>query len=380
MPIKVREFRAPWAATYPVSKTVVQNYSGDARVSRDSLDVSVSTNRGGENPFSSSHVTLEGSIGYCPRPPTGIGSKYFTHPGPSSWGNMSLPEADNVSWDAANIWARSNPSRPAVLLPVFWLELREIPDMIRQAGRFLLHARNWRRYVRKDSQTRDLATANLAFQFGWAPLVGDLWKIATFQDAVDKRRKLIDKLYSGKGLRRTGKLGSTSKTFQGSGNANFGSYRNFYVSYLGLATKQSWFVAKWKPTQPSALPPSDGALRAHLTGVHPSHILENVWEALPWSWLIDYFTNIGDVIQAGNNYLATPAGGSVMTTSTSAASHPASQQGLDALSAGTVRFIRRSRAPLGGASLTASLPNLEAGQLSILGSLAVLKGRKTLGT
>lgn len=351
-------------------------------VYRGDLQISTSNNPGGNNAFLVVHTSLDGSIGRWSGKPPGS-RKHFTLPGPSDFGGYSGGSiAPAPSWSAANLWARTNPSRPAVLLPVFWVELRDIPDMIRQAGRFLLAGKNWKRYIRSQHQTRDLATANLAFQFGWAPLVGDLYKIASFQDAVDKRRKEFQRATRAGGFRRRITVGGTTITGSSTRNVNFGNYRNFTnVPVTWSSTSHSWAVLKWIPNSADGgLPSSDLALRAYLTGLHPSHILANVWEALPWSWLIDYFTNIGDVIQAGNHTLLAPGLGSFMTTTTNVAQHIDATGGDDILSPGTLRIVRKSRTIVGSSAVSARIPSLGAGQLSILGSLATLKGRRTLGS
>jgi hypothetical protein len=43
-----------------------------------------------------------------------------------------------------------------------------------------------------------------------------------------------------------------------------------------------------------------------ILGLTRGQILPNIWEALPWSWLIDWLTNIGDLIEANNNQFAVP--------------------------------------------------------------------------
>lgn len=375
MALKSRSTKAEWQASWKYSNNqppIV--YSGDNTLSVDDLLVSVSNNPGGQNPFSSVHKTLTGSYGVAIDPNA---SKKFTKSGPSSFCGWSPFEVTPSIPSDASIWARTNPSRPTVLLPVFLFELRELPDMLRQAGRILLDMRNWRNYIRPESRARDLATANLAIQFGWLPLLGDLLKLATFQESVEKRRKEVDRLFSGKGLKRRIQLGGGSQDLSPvSGFANFGSYKNFSISVSQHSSWSAWAVCNWKPNTPSGLPPSDKALRAYVTGLHPSHILANVWEALPWSWLIDWFSNVGDVIQAGNQTLASPNGGCVCVQITSVASHNSVVNGSDRLTAGTVKLTRNNRSPLGASTLTASFPLLGAGQLSILGSLVYTRALK----
>ncbi len=370
----------PWSAYWRISSSQTQLYNGSATTMLDSLVTSVDTNPGGENPFNVFHKSLEGSLGInkVSNPPKG-----FSTEGPSDFGSLVPVEASGPSWTGTNIWARTNPARPSVLLPVYWLELKDIPDMIRQAGRFLFSSRNWRGYIRNSLKTRDLATANLAFQFGWAPLLGDMYKLATFQDAVEKRRQEIMAATAHGGYRRRISLGQSTVSASGTRFANFGSFTNYNVSYRSTSTAKSWAEVKWKPTLPGAgLPLKDDDLRPYLNGLHPSHILANVWEALPWSWLIDYFLNVGSLIQAGNHHMATPAGGSVMTTTVTNVTHPRTENGTNYyLSAGELRQVRKQRTPI-SSSLTdiARLPTLEAGQLSILGSLSVLKYRRSLGS
>lgn len=372
----------PWSG---MSNGIKQQGSNPVRI--DELLVTVGTNPGGENPFWVQHKTLEGSLFYNKNPPPR--PKLETQvllPGPSSWLQKAGTGMVQPTFPASELWARTNPTRPVMHLPVFWLETREIPDMLRQAGRFLLHAKNWKQYVRTAHQSRDLATANLAFQFGWQPLIGDLYKLATFQDVVEKRRKEILKASSGKkGYRRRIGLGGGSKQIvpSGSNTANYGAFLSFPVKDNGaIESWNSWAVMKWRPTRPNVgIPTKDGDLRSSLLGLHPSNVLENVWEALPWSWLIDYFTGIGDMLAAGNHHFATPVSGSVMTTSVIRRSHEAYLGNLINLTAGVAITVSKRRTPVATSiSDFARIPTLGAGQLSILGSLALVKGRKTLGS
>lgn len=87
-----------------------------------------------------------------------------------------------------------------------------------------------------------------------------------------------------------------------------------------------------------------------------------------------------NIVKAGNHHFMTPYRGSVMTKTTSVVSHPTVLQNPDMLLPGTLRIVTKSRAPVGGSTLTARSPLLGAGQLSILASLSVLKGRRVLGS
>jgi hypothetical protein len=42
-------------------------------------------------------------------------------------------------------------------------------------------------------------------------------------------------------------------------------------------------------------------------GLSPEEFVPTVWELLPWSFLVDYFTNIGDILEAGATDTSTVA-------------------------------------------------------------------------
>jgi hypothetical protein len=249
---------------------------------------------------------------------------------------------------------------------VFLYELKDIPEMIRFWGRVLLNPRKW--------APTDPAKAHLALQFGWKPLITDLVKIGTMMFGIEKRRKEINALYSKGGSRRYVGLGAGQEPpITKSAFANFGTYRNFVVTVTEIRSWKAWAVVHWAPTQPSVLPPSDLQIAAYLTGLHPTQILSDVWEALPWSWLADWFTNIGDVVKDRNHYLAHPTRASVMVQYSTQVTHPGVGAGIDVLTAGCLSGIKRQRTPIVGANIEATLPILSGQQLSILGSLAVTR-------
>lgn len=356
-----------WAAVTP---SLGLSFSGTNQISKDSLEVSIGHPYpfSGTGPFQAVHTELSGSIG-LPQPGASPTTKRFIEPfGPSSFGGRSFGSiAANIPTDA-EIVARTNPSRASVNLPVFLFELREIPELIRHLGRVLSNPRKW--------GPTDPGKTALAIQFGWNPLLSDLKKISGLQSSIERRRKEIDGLFSRKGLKTTIGLGGGSTTNQFSQNANFGSYRNFSVSVSETLSWNAWAYVRWKPNSKSSLPPSDNQLALKILGLTPGHIAESVWEALPWSWLIDYFTNIGAVIKAGNHSDYRPFEGAVMTQFRHRASHPSTTQQNDMLSAGICTRRENNRKKIGASTVVASLPILSARQVSVLTSLAVVRGLK----
>lgn len=118
--------------------------------------------------------------------------------------------------------------------------------------------------------------------------------------------------------------------------------------------------------------------------LNPYNVASSAWEAIPWTWLIDWFANVGEFIQAHNNTVpAAPDGISIMLTRNTTKTFTRTG-GATWLSGGgaTVSHITKERNK-GSATLAASLPFLTGRQASILGSLAVTRSkiaRRVAGT
>lgn len=284
-----------------------------------------------------------------------------------------------------SLLAATNPSRPDVLLPVFWAELRDLPDMLRQVGRIAkriyFERGSWANLIRPGHVTKDMAAANLAIQFGWLPFVKDLWKIATLQDSVEKRRKELNRLYSSKGLKRRLGLGSVSSMSTGSTQVWSTHSIGATVPTRTVHQLESWGTARWKPNALPPWKPTDGELRRYLSGFSPDHILLNLWEGLPWSWLVDWFIPIGQTIQAGNRTVAVPVSACIMQRRTTTTYYDARviKSGPNDwyITSGIKKSWIHHRAVQGDTipGYSASFPTLGARQLSILGSLYVLRNR-----
>jgi hypothetical protein len=272
--------------------------------------------------------------------------------------------------------ARSNPSRPVVDLPVAIAELRDLPRMIKQAG----DAIHWLRSsgTRARPTARGLADANLAYSFGWEPLLSDLYKLLTFQSAYEKKRKHLVELYSGRGLRRSVSLGSELLVTNGS-NMTFESIAGlpFTTRWTRKQTYRAWGTIRWKPTvvPPGTRDPTD--LEVYRAALGLDITLATVWEALPWTWLIDWFSTAGDFLAAHRNTIpATHSNICIMRMYQNECRYTPQQvpNGLTWGGASPV-WSRKTRVPYSSLVYpTAYLPFLGGRQLSILGSLAITRG------
>lgn len=309
----------------------------------------------------------------------------------------------------------SNPSRTEMLLPASIVELRDLPKMLRFAGRILLNpdvpkqlirrVLNWamkgknnhhalthreRRMLKRAGLSMDnqgglsavkaLSAANLAWQFGWAPIISDIKKMTGFQDAVERRRGEINRLHSGKGLKRRIELENLVHTASGNQLVNSTEATSVSQPWSGVSQRRVWSVIRWKPKNRSALPPNDAELQRAMLGLTSHGLVASAWELLPWSWLIDYFTNVGDIIQSSSNQMDAIAISCNMRMLSKRVTAPTVVRTFSNGSVTVTALDYRDEVKLRKVGLgpplaapEATLPILSNKQLSILGSLAMLR-------
>lgn len=241
------------------------------------------------------------------------GWEYFSYPtGFNAVPNYSsLEDVDSFATRAA---AKTNPGKSHIDLPVFLFELRELPKMIRDAGL----AFNGR--APRTSTPKRLGSAYLSWQFGWKPLIQDLSSLVDFTQAVEKRKEEIRQLITKGGY--TGKY--TDHSGVGGGENHYLITLNTLPWVVGRVTSTTsvrrWAKTRWKPELPPALLKDDRELariaRRSVLGLSAGQVTTQAWKAIPWTWLIDWFTNIGNCLQATNNSIASLTSGiPVMTHS-----------------------------------------------------------------
>lgn len=187
----------------------------------------------------------------------------------------------------ATAWKQARPDRPDATLAIFLGELRDFPRQ------FEAKARNF----------KDGGSLYLNYQFGWVPFIYDLRRLYQAQRRLANRLAQL-KRDNGRPIRRRLQLvnDSTEETqYDGASSGfmhpplSFYAYRSpDYVRSTLTSTNRVWFAGRFRYWVPNidTRDWSDHAKNALFGGIPGPDV---IWELLPWSWLIDWFSNMGDV-------------------------------------------------------------------------------------
>lgn len=289
------------------------------------------------------------------------------------WSHNGIATPSNGEY-AAKLVARTSPSRPSVDLPVSIAELRELPSLVRDSGNFR-YSKLARHLARKGlgGGLRRASQLNLMIQFGIMPLISDAQKLLIFQKLVDSRLKELKRLKQ-RGVRRTIELDRFSNAWQG----NL-VLQSSYATVGCLLSKVTTLVVRghvrYSPNfAPETWTDSQMRLQALRAVLGATLDFKTAWELMPWSWLIDWFSSAGDLLASTRNIIPVTRDKVVImreTTTQSRSLNKWASTGLSVedLSCDCTWKVRRTANP----SLNAHMPVLTNRQLSILGSLSVLK-------
>lgn len=274
----------------------------------------------------------------------------ITHIGSAS--HLPITGAPTLTQAATEVASRTNPSKPSIGLPVSIAELREIPRLL---------------FMRKP----DKGNSVLASEFGWQPLLRDVQAAFRLPQSIESRLKTIRAL-------SVGAISRQRTVFSGSAYAEENS--NIVINSTPLTINSHLRTietsmnirgtCKWQANfdAPSLTDKELWKLAARVVGgVDSAYALAAIWELLPWSWLIDYFSNVGDLISLTNNALASPIGGVALSTVTTTTKTWYSNN------LGMMPFVYKRRTwtrDIEYPGLSFHMPLLTHGQLSILLNLA----------
>lgn len=305
---------------------------------------------------------------------------------PPSHLSVAAPPNDAVSVTQAV--SRTHPGRPSVSVPVFLAELRDLPRAVKQFGDLLDNFKQWRanpyrrrEYLESLQSLRDAGGYYLGIEFGWRPLISDLKKMLEFSEAVDRRIQELRNLQRKGGMRRRYTVHDVSGSSSSVVALN-GSQPSISARRQISTRRKKWVTIRWVPTEPPPYVPRDAERRRIsqiLSGFDGSAStnLSSLWNALPWTWLIDWYANVGDYLRAHSNNVPTqPTKIAIMTSIETEGSYSVIDGQWTTGGGATFQRWGRYRAPGVLSPLpTVTLPFLSGRQLSILGALAATRAR-----
>jgi hypothetical protein len=169
--------------------------------------------------------------------------------------------------------------------------LKDLPSLVKGYGKGLL---------------KSISNGYLSWRWAIKPMIGDLRKLLRFQKAVNERLTWLYRLRAGETLRRRVDLGVTS--INDSAQSVFIDTTGCWITGTSELryVRKAWGSAQWKLLPDSVLPQVGSRELNQLAwkttfGITSHEALATAWELTPWSWLADWFGNVGDVIAATNN-------------------------------------------------------------------------------
>jgi hypothetical protein len=268
-----------------------------------------------------------------------------------------VPSDMEVAVEAAS---RTNPSNPSVNLPVSIFELKDIPRMLQRKAK------------------KQKGNSVLEGTFGYEPIIRDFQHALLAVNSIESRIATLRMLGKGKLSRTRTIFSGFNSSLNTSGVlVDYHARGSIYADRIVHNTRVSkQGTVSWRPSYNiSQLTEKElwkQAVRL-IYGLDPQALWSDVYQVLPWSWLIDYFSNLGDLMSLTNNSVASlgaPVAVSTVTESTWTASNYRFTS-LPEPTVQTFRMTRRdwTRSPVNPIGLVFRVPILTHGQMSILANL-----------
>jgi len=207
-----------------------------------------------------------------------------------------IPDNPPLGWEyyegttaelTAKLLADTNPFRYTISVPVMILELVEAASLLKLAANNFFSL---------------IGSSHLNLVFGWEATIKDIRTLASITTSIENRIKEFNQIVERGGSRRRVRLAS-------GGDSSPESTVSIYSSGLGswdakvntsYRTKV-WGSVRWVPNRAKPINFADltrfnEACKVVLDLRTPD--ASTIWESIPFSWLVDYFVNIGDVLSA----------------------------------------------------------------------------------
>lgn len=239
--------------------------------------------------------------------------KFDKYPLAVTTGSLLVEPLPAKSGWMLDLVAGTNPSRPVMTPPTLLQDLIDIPKQIFQLGKLF-------KKPRSQMSPKELANHYLCVQFGWLPLFEDVHQLLNLQSYILKRNKELRGLYEKGGLKRRIRFDSDTQVGIGSTSVPSGPSRTTTILYQTMVKRSSWGSIRWVPTIPPAYRMTDEELnklsRRIVLGLTVEGMAKGIWDVIPWTWLLGWFTNVGKYTLAYSNTVpATHSDGCLMRMS-----------------------------------------------------------------
>lgn len=229
---------------------------------------------------SDDYVFAEGSSLPCGY--RGTGKNWMTA---SDWASLeTMTEAQYV----AKLLAETNPFRYEVSIPIMISELTEAASLLMFNASSLFSL---------------VGSGYLNWIFGIKPMMQDVKAMVNITRSIESRIREFNSLIKEGGLRRKITLQKNHRSFTSPGGSAWSSY-GISMSFSHVNTSASTHVygsVRWRPKRGKEIDIAQlvafneaAKVVLDLQAPDPS----TIWEVIPFSWLVDYFVNIGPTLQA----------------------------------------------------------------------------------
>lgn len=293
--------------------------------------------------------------------------------------HLSISGRPSNSTLAAQVAARTQPLRSSMVSLEYLSDLSDLGSKAQSEMLKRLRGLGKSFPLSRWPKLRRAAKLNLLYHFGIVPLLSDIETLLEFQGLVDARAKELKRLYQGpRGLRRTVDLwsGSNTTTIPSQTIQSYGVL--LHARITKTTTENVKGHIRWHTIYPVGV--SDQALRAKAKKAILGYSLDpaTLYELMPWSWLVDYFSNLGTIVKGAKNLFDfTHSAVRIMDhhrTYSSSSNHDTTGSGANIITCTPMFCIHESKTRrIATPSLIAQDAILTESQLSILGSLTVLR-------
>lgn len=223
----------------------------------------------------------------------GVNQEFRNVPLASSLNRNWQPPEGWAYWEGSNtelvakLLADTNPFKYTVSIPIMISELVEASTLLSLA------TNNFASLV---------GSAYLNNEFGIETFMSDVKSLSEIISTIESKLKELNSLIKVGGLRRRKFLKSKTIAFTDKPEVGWSGYsKNFEYKHVITFRTKVWGSVRWRPRLDQQinydkLTSVNNAIRIVLDLKSPDW--STIWEMIPFSWLVDYFVDFGDVLQA----------------------------------------------------------------------------------